>query len=359
MSRTTVLHLVGDRKMGGIASTLKLLKDSRLAETYQFIFLETDGNPKDGLRIAKAFRGIDIAAIHFAVRTANLATIVWIRVLSKLLGFKVILIEHHYSQRFQEIASTNPKRLQRALAIASQLVDRVIAVSPPQQQWLSGFIPASKLVSIPSCSCLQAFRDVPERSPHSECFKVVSYGRHSLPAKGFDVLIEAAKLLQDLPIQIAIGGQGPDTPQLRHLAADINNVQIVAPIPDVPCFLGSADVVVIPSRWEPWGLTCTEAKAAGKPVIASYVDGLIDRVQDCGLAVPPDNPKELAMALRWLSSVSDRQQMQEWGRAARDSVRLAESNYISAWADLLKSQTAKHCRYNAELNEVLSGDLRS
>ncbi|MGK7906406.1 MAG: glycosyltransferase family 4 protein [Synechococcus sp.] len=359
MSRTTVLHLVGDRKMGGIASTLKLLQDSHLAETHNFLFLETDGNPQDALRIAKTLKGIDIVAIHFAVRTANLATLVWIQLLSKLLSFKIILIEHHYSQRFQEIAATNPNRLQRALAIAGQLVDRVIAVSPPQQQWLSGFIPASKLVTIASCSCLQTFWNIPERPPHQGPLRVVSYGRHSLPAKGFDILIEAAKLLQDLPIQIAIGGQGPDTQQLRHLAAATNNVKIVAPIPDVPCFLDAADVVVIPSRWEPWGLTCTEAKAAGRPVIVSCVDGLIDRVQDCGLAVPPDSPKELAAALRRLSSDSNRQQLREWGRAARDSVRSAESNYISAWAELLNSQTAKRCRYNTKLNGLLSSDSRS
>ena len=339
MQRAKILHIVGDRKVGGIGSTIDLLQASPLANAYEFCDLESDGHPRDLLRIARAATAVDAVAIHFSVRTANLPTFAWLRLLSKLYGFKIALIEHHYSERFQAIGARRPQQLGRALAIAASLVDRTIAVSPTQSQWLAGFVPAAKLSIVASCSPLDSFLALPEQSSRSGPLKLVSFGRHTLPWKGFDVLIAAAKLLQDLPLQIEIGGSGPAIEQLRQLAAETDNVKIVGFVPDLGAFLQAADAVVIPSRWEAWGLTCTEAKAAGKPVVVSHVDGLIDQVGGCGLSVPPDSPAALAAALRLLCQARDSGQLQAWGRAARASVQTAEAEYLSSWEALLSDLT--------------------
>ncbi|MEO0355040.1 MAG: glycosyltransferase family 4 protein [Cyanobacteria bacterium P01_A01_bin.3] len=272
MTRANVLHIVGDRNVGGIGSTLDLLQASPLVQTYDFRYLESDGSPKDIWRIIGAMQDVSIVAIHFAVRTANLPTLALMRAYASLKGIRIVLIEHHYSLNFQQVGAKRPKQLRRALAIASRFVDRVIAVSPTQCKWLAELIPDRKLSTIASCSPLQLFLDLPLQQ-HLELprqfdrqrpIKVVAFGRHTLPWKGFDILIEAARLLNNLPIQIDIGGSGPDTQHLKKLAADVGTVSIVGFVPDLGEFLASADVVVIPSRWEAWGLTCTEAKAAGK-----------------------------------------------------------------------------------------------
>ncbi|MEO0943109.1 MAG: glycosyltransferase family 4 protein [Cyanobacteria bacterium J06642_12] len=305
MTRANVLHIVGDRNVGGIGSTLDLLQASPLVQTYDFRYLESDGSPKDIWRIIGAMQDVSIVAIHFAVRTANLPTLALMRAYASLKGIRIVLIEHHYSLNFQQVGAKRPKQLRRALAIASRFVDRVIAVSPTQCKWLAEFIPDRKLSTIASCSPLQQFLDLPLQQ-HLELprqfdrqspIKVFAFGRHTLPWKGFDVLIEAARLLNNLPIQIDIGGSGPDTQRLQQLAADVETVSIVGFVPDLGEFLASADVVVIPSRWEAWGLTCTEAKTAGKAIVASHVDGPSDQVDDCGLSVSPNNPQALAAVL--------------------------------------------------------------
>jgi glycosyltransferase involved in cell wall biosynthesis len=77
----------------------------------------------------------------------------------------------------------------------------------------------------------------------------------------------------------------------------------------------SADVVVVPSRWEGFGLIAAEAMRAGLPVIASRVGGLQELVDDdvTGLLVEPGDVDALVSAMRRISD-ADRSRM---GEAAR------------------------------------------
>jgi glycosyltransferase involved in cell wall biosynthesis len=60
----------------------------------------------------------------------------------------------------------------------------------------------------------------------------------------------------------------------------------------------AADVAVVPSREEPFGLAALEALACGLPVVASSVGGLTEYVDESvGRLVPPDNPGALAYAV--------------------------------------------------------------
>ena len=63
--------------------------------------------------------------------------------------------------------------------------------------------------------------------------------------------------------------------------------------------LDAADVLVVPSRWEGFGLVALEAMRAGRMVIASNVGGLPEIVKEgvTGWLVPPDAPDELARRL--------------------------------------------------------------
>src|SRR5690606_17021602 len=69
---------------------------------------------------------------------------------------------------------------------------------------------------------------------------------------------------------------------------------------DVPALLASADVFVLPSRLEGLPLSLLEALAAGRPVVASSIGGIVDVVRDGieALLVPPDDPAALADAVR-------------------------------------------------------------
>jgi len=66
----------------------------------------------------------------------------------------------------------------------------------------------------------------------------------------------------------------------------------------------SAEVFVLPSLFEPFGIVLLEAMAAGLPIVASRVGGIVDVVEDgkTGLLVPSGNPEALADALEHLLS---------------------------------------------------------
>lgn len=86
---------------------------------------------------------------------------------------------------------------------------------------------------------------------------------------------------------------------------------------EMPDLYRSATVVVVPSRWEGFGLVCAEAMACGKAVVASQIGGLAELIEDeiSGFLVEPENPAALAdRVIRLLQDERGRQQM---GQAAR------------------------------------------
>jgi glycosyltransferase involved in cell wall biosynthesis len=149
-----------------------------------------------------------------------------------------------------------------------------------------------------------------------------------IPDKGADVLLRAAALFAGDEVEVVIvGSEGFDSQSplsryergLRKLASAVRpNVQFV-PFVDrsaLPVLLRSADILVVPSRWaEPSGLTLGEGLATGLPVIASRTGGIPEVLGSAGIMVEPNNPSELAKALRRL--VDDPGLRLRMGREAR------------------------------------------
>lgn len=69
---------------------------------------------------------------------------------------------------------------------------------------------------------------------------------------------------------------------------------------DIPSILKSVDVVVQSSHWEGFGLAAVEGMAAGKPVIASDVEGLAQVVEGAGILFPLGDDKKLADIIKQL-----------------------------------------------------------
>lgn len=96
--------------------------------------------------------------------------------------------------------------------------------------------------------------------------------------KGFDVLLQSAACLRTagLDFVIRIAGDGPELSALKNLAERLglnNHVEFCGWINDPIGFVSSADLFVLPSRYESFGIVLVEAMAAGVPVIASNSEG--------------------------------------------------------------------------------------
>jgi glycosyltransferase involved in cell wall biosynthesis len=122
--------------------------------------------------------------------------------------------------------------------------------------------------------------------------------------KGHEFLLEAAALLKadGLNLRYQIAGAGPLRRQLEQQAAHLGlqeEVRFLGFVDNVPNFLANIDIFVMPSLHEGLGVAVLEAMAAGKPVVASRVGGLVETVVDgvTGILVPPANATALAQGI--------------------------------------------------------------
>lgn len=136
------------------------------------------------------------------------------------------------------------------------------------------------------------------------------------PRKGQDVLVEALATIPDLPWDcVCVGGLDRDPGYVERLRGLIEfhrlggRVRLVGPLvgDELSACYAEADLLVLASHAETYGMVVTEALARGMPVLATAVGGVAEAVGHApdgtvaGLLVPPADPPALAGALRrWL-----------------------------------------------------------
>ena len=145
-----------------------------------------------------------------------------------------------------------------------------------------------------------------------------------VPRKGFYVLIAALANLTDLPWRLTIAGDlTRDRNTAVQLEADVAHSglgeRVVIPGAVSPerlaALYAEADVFVLASHFEGYGMAYAEAVAHGLPVIGSNAGAIPDTVPpDAGLLVPPGNVAALAQALH--SVITDSDLRQRLARAA-------------------------------------------
>jgi glycosyltransferase involved in cell wall biosynthesis len=131
-----------------------------------------------------------------------------------------------------------------------------------------------------------------------------------VPRKGYDILLAALATLKDLPWRLTIAGDRTRNPATAaQLDADIarfgleDQIKVAGAVPsdDLAALYACADLFVLPSRFEGYGMAFAEAIAHGVPVIGTTAGALPDTIPDgTGILVEPENVPALATALRRL-----------------------------------------------------------
>ncbi|WP_040210453.1 glycosyltransferase [Clostridium polynesiense] len=125
-------------------------------------------------------------------------------------------------------------------------------------------------------------------------------------AKGQDILLEAAYKLKDHPyIKFILVGDGELRIYYEKLIKDYGlkeKVILLGVREDIPELMSILDILVVPSRWEGFGLAAVEAMACKVPIIASNVDGLSEIIQDevTGVLFEKENSSALAEKILFL-----------------------------------------------------------
>ncbi|MFJ2900961.1 glycosyltransferase family 4 protein [Streptomyces sp. NPDC087212] len=165
------------------------------------------------------------------------------------------------------------------------------------------------------------------------------------PRKGQHRLVEALAAAADLPWScVCVGGLGQDPEYVGHLRRLISahglddRIHLVGPRSGaaLDASYAAADLMVLTSYAETYGMAVTEALARGIPVLATDVGGVpeaVGRAPDGGvpgLLVPPENPTALANELRgWFGEADVRRRLKAAARGRRAA--------LDGWATTARS----------------------
>jgi glycosyltransferase involved in cell wall biosynthesis len=159
-----------------------------------------------------------------------------------------------------------------------------------------------------------------------------------IPGKGHDVLLDALTTLADLSWGCTCVGSLDRDPafaaRLRHDRVNFLGPRTGAELDR--CY-AAADLLVLSTRGESYGMVIIEALARGLPVVVSDVGGVREALGDGlpGILVPPEDPPALGAALRsWLGDAELRSRLRAAARERRATLT-AWSTTTSRIADVL------------------------
>lgn len=227
----------------------------------------------------------------------------------------------------------------RALRLSADAVVAVAGVIADRLSAAGGGRPATRVIHNAVTPGEDVDRDaarlrlgIPPERPVALCLaRLEAQKRH-------DVLIDAWRLL-DVDALLLVAGDGSLRAELQERAADLGDrIRFLGPRSDVPDLLAAADVTVLTSDWEGLPISVLESLAAGRPVVATDVDGLGEVLRSGGgRLIPPGDPRAAASALReLLLDAPARSRAAELGLAAI-AERYDPDTMMRSYDDLLTS----------------------
>ncbi len=222
-------------------------------------------------------------------------------------------------------------------AFTLRAADRVIALTASEARYLEHLgVRRDRIRIIPNGVNLGEFAIIRKGVLHGGRCTILFVGRCYPEQKGLEYLIKAMSLLLktvDAHLNIA-GEDWGGVSRIRSFARTLGiegRVTIMGPLERDQLIraYASADMLVLPSLFEPFGIVLLEAMAAGLPVVASRVGGIVEVVEDgkTGLLVEPGSPGEIAAALEHL--ISHPELRRAMGRRGREKVCLYSWDMIA------------------------------
>ncbi|MGB7895661.1 MAG: glycosyltransferase family 1 protein [Microcoleus sp.] len=218
--------------------------------------------------------------------------------------------------------STIPMIAKTRLQVEKTLLEtaeRVVATSPQEKEQMRSLVSSKGNIDIIPCGTdLERFGSIARSTARRYLgiapeTKVVLYVGRFDRRKGIETLVRAVSrsAVPKADLKLIIGGgwragesDGKERDRIGSIVEELGLSEITT-FPGtlsrdlLPAYYAAADVCVVPSHYEPFGLVAIEAMACGTPVIASDVGGLKYTVvqEETGLLAPPKNEAAFAHAI--------------------------------------------------------------
>jgi glycosyltransferase involved in cell wall biosynthesis len=239
-------------------------------------------------------------------------------------GHKLVALVHHPLALESGLSAGDSGALRASECAALACARHVVATSPSTAQLLvADFAVAPQRLSIVRPGTDRVALS-PSRTP-GPTVALLAVGS-VVPRKGYDLLVAALAKISDLAWHLTIAGdreRSQETAQL--LDADIARLGLgervrfagAVPTPQLMGLYAAADLFVLPSRFEGYGMAYAEAMAHGLPVVGTRAGAIPDTVPaGAGVLVPSDDVGALAAVLRHLiGSPSERERLAAGARA--------------------------------------------
>ncbi len=263
----------------------------------------------------KLARGADILHAHTFPSAIS-------GIVSKWISKRRLVVTIHTSHFLRRAGSAFWRPVFRRII---QNTDYLLTASRSLQRACRDIAPGVRIGTYINSVDTQIFRKVSPAIKHYDKDKyIIVCPARLVPVKGVEYLLSCIPIVQrELSVEVYILGSGPLRRRLESLSRSLNLTNCVhflgdVPNYDMPGYLSSADVVVVPSVLEGTSMAILEAMACEQVVVASNVGGSPDIVNhETGALFESGNVAELAERITSLLRKDNRAEM---GQAARKRV---------------------------------------
>ena len=291
--------------------------------------------------------GLDLVHVHYAIPHAVCAWMARqmlpdfpLKIVTTLHGTDITLVGVHPS--FHRVTRFSIEERDRVTTVSGWLRDQTI----------SSFDVRRPIEVIHNFVDPAVFR--PDGGSHARLpfldpdLPIVMHASNFRPVKKVDVVVRAfAGMVERVPAQLVLVGDGPERWQAQELARALgveDRVHFLGIQEQIEALLPLADLLLLPSAYESFGLVALEAMSCGVPVIATSRGGTAELIEDgrSGLLTDPDDIEAIqAAGIGLLRDPARRRAMGEAGREraiASFSETAIVDRYEELYRDLLGSR---------------------
>lgn len=333
-----VLHIINDLKLGGAQKLLVDLipiinqsgdvrADILILSSSNNVFFESLINnnvaikitrynrkydPRSILEVCKCLKDGDYDIVHSHLFPAQY----WLAIAKMFLKkskIKYVTSEHNtYNNRrkwffFKPIDRFIYSKYDLIISVSKKTEENLIDWINPKNNRLAKNIVIENGVDLLKIEDAQAYRKTDLATNIGNNTRLVCMAGRFTQQKDQPTLIRAMGKLPD-NVHLLLLGEGELQGLCENLAHELNishRVHFLGFRLDVPEILKTVDIVVQSSHWEGFGLAAVEGMAAGKPLIASNVEGLSEVVYGYGMIFEKGNDSELASLISKLIGDKD------------------------------------------------------